>query len=124
MSIDDSADVDGLGQLTRREAEIIRLRCLGLKIETIAAQLDPPITARAVYFHLGNIYEKLGLAGVDGYERLRLLNAEVCPLVLGAPGRAARGAAEEANHDREASGQPAEASVALVIYDQNTETKQ
>lgn len=111
-------DIDGLDRLTRREAEILHLRCRGLKIEAIAAYLDPPITPRAVYFHLGNIYEKLGLAGVDGYERLRILNAQVCPRVSEAPTSALPAPADEAGFDQPTPAQPAEATVALVAYDE------
>jgi DNA-binding CsgD family transcriptional regulator len=62
-----------LKTLKPRELEILRLTCAGLANRDIAERLS--ISGRAVLFHKGNIYQKLGLAELQQAHRLRELDA-------------------------------------------------
>lgn len=56
------ADITGgLGTLSVRERDVLRLTAEGLSNDEIAAELT--LSARTVERHLSNVYEKLGVSG-------------------------------------------------------------
>jgi DNA-binding NarL/FixJ family response regulator len=59
-SVADAVDLGG-AHLTPREVEVVRLLARGLSNQVIAAELF--LSIRTVERHIGNIYEKLGVAG-------------------------------------------------------------
>lgn len=86
----DQKDVlERLSRLTKRQREVLWLRCDGLDYQTIADRLS--ITGRAVKAHMANIYDTLDLryaedASVERTqaERSKLLFEVYCPALKGA----------------------------------------
>lgn len=103
-----------LRTLTEREAEVLKLRCQGLEWPEIARKLV--ISERTVYFHVGNIYEKLGLVELETRrKRDTALRGIFCPVLqelLRHEGPRFRKEPQD-----ELPRTPSEDTLALVMYD-------
>jgi DNA-binding CsgD family transcriptional regulator len=78
--MDDQDVVAGLNSLTPAECRVLFWVCQGLPRKRIAEKLF--VTERTVHFHVGNIYEKLGLVRLGRTERSHVLHQRYCPLLL------------------------------------------
>jgi DNA-binding CsgD family transcriptional regulator len=77
----DNHDIEAkLDSLTAGECRVLYFLCQGLPRKEIASRLF--ISERGVYYHIGNIYEKLGFQTLKRAERLHALEQVFCPLVL------------------------------------------
>lgn len=104
-----------IAKLTQREAEVLKLRCQGLEWPEVAKRLV--VSERTVYFHVANIYEKLGLVELETRrKRDTALRQIFCPILQqlfredGSPSRWAQ-------KDDPNPKPPSEDTLALVMYD-------
>ena len=79
-----SEAIERLATLTRRQHEILALRCPGLPYQgmpykEIADQLNT--TEHDVKTHMSIIYQKLGLDNLPQGRRIKALNETFCPLL-------------------------------------------
>ena len=107
--------VQMIAKLTQREAEVLKLRCQGLEWPEVARRLV--VSERTVYFHVANIYEKLGLVTLETRrKRDTALRDIFCPVLQqlfredGFPSRWAQ-------RDDPNPKPPNEDTLALVMYD-------
>ncbi len=80
MDFDEDDLFAKLATLSKREREVLRLRCQRKKYIVIARELKPPIKEKSVGAHMHNICVKLGLDKIkDDEEKGRLLFEVICP---------------------------------------------
>ena len=105
----------GLDSLTVAECRVLYWRCQGLKCADVARKLF--ITERTVYFHLTNVYIKLGLEGASSSERQLALGQTYCPLLQERIQDPETDCQKARQSDKEPVPEPDEAVLALVLYD-------
>jgi DNA-binding CsgD family transcriptional regulator len=104
-----------LRTLTVSECRVLYWRCKGLSCEEVAKKLV--VTERTVYFHLANIYGKLGLQDQDQYERLRILTQLYCPVLLEEVKNPDTDCGKLRKPDEEPIPEPPRETLALVLID-------